>query len=76
LVELTGYNRSYAARVLRQRAKPKVLGKLRDGGIEVTLVEDERTKRRKRTRSRPRKYGKREIGTFLEGNRDVSEFIP
>ena len=57
LVELTGYNRSYAARVLRQRAKPKVLGRLRAGGVNITLVEDERTKRRKRRRSRPRRYG-------------------
>ena len=39
LVELTGYNRSYAARILRQRAKPKVLGRLRDGDVEVILVE-------------------------------------
>lgn len=65
LVELTGYNRSYAARVLRQRAKPKVLGRLRDGGVEITLVEDERTKRRKRRRSRPRKYDK-EVLEVLE----------
>jgi hypothetical protein len=42
LVELTGYNRSYAAKVLRQRAKPKVLGRLMDGGVAITLVEDER----------------------------------
>jgi hypothetical protein len=58
LVELTGYNRSYAARVLRQRAKPKVLGRLTAGGVKITLVEDERMKRRKRRRSRPRKYDK------------------
>lgn len=64
LVELTGYNRSYAARVLRQRAKPKVVGRLRDGGVEVILVEDERTKRRKRRRSRPRKYGKEVLVTL------------
>jgi len=57
LVELTGYNRSYAARVLRQRAKPKVLGRLKAGGVNITLVEDGRRKRRKRRRSRPRKYG-------------------
>ncbi len=57
LVKLTGYNRFYAGRVLRQRAKPKILGRLRDRGVNITLVEDERTKRRK-PRSRPRKYGK------------------
>jgi hypothetical protein len=58
LVELTGYNRSYATRVLRQRARPKVIGKFKAGGVNITLVEDERTKRRKRRRSRPRKYDK------------------
>lgn len=63
LVELTGYNRSYAARVLRQRAKPKVVGRLRDGGGEVILVEDERTKRKKRRR-KPRKYGKEVLDTL------------
>jgi hypothetical protein len=64
LVELTGYNRSYAAKVLRQRAKPKVLGRLMDGGVATTLVEDERTKRRK-PRNRPRKYDK-EVLAALE----------
>ncbi len=58
LIQLTGYNRSYAARVLRQRAKPKILGRLKDGEVTSTLVEDERAKRKRRTRSRPRKYGK------------------
>lgn len=63
LAELTGYNRSYAARVLRQRVKPKVLGRLRVGGARVTLVEDERTKRRK-PRSRSRKYDKEVLATL------------
>ena len=58
LIKLTGYNRSYAARVLRQRAKPVVLGRTVVDGVKVTLVEDERTKPRKKPRNRPRKYGK------------------
>jgi hypothetical protein len=64
LVELTGYHRSYAARVLRQRAKPKVLGRLIDGGVASALVEDKRTKRRK-PRNGPRKYDK-EVLAALE----------
>ena len=55
VIALTGYNRSYAARVLRDRGKPKVLGKVRNGKQTITLVEDERTKRKKR-RTRPRRY--------------------
>lgn len=58
VIQLTGYNRSYAARVLQQRAKPKVLGRLKDGNATITLVADERTKRPKSRRSRPSKYGK------------------
>ena len=58
MVQLAGYNRSYAARVLRQRAKPKILGKLKDGEVTITLAEDERRKSRKRRRSRPKRYGK------------------
>ena len=57
LTELTGYNRSCAARVLRQRARTVVLGRGVVDGVKVTLVEDERTKRRKR-RTRSRIYGK------------------
>ena len=56
VLQLTGYNRSYAARVLRERAKPRVLGKGRKGKVAITLVEDERTKRKKRSRKRKRKY--------------------
>ena len=44
LTELTGYNRSYAARVLRQRARYVVVGRGVVKGVKVTLVEDERTK--------------------------------
>jgi len=47
VIELTGYNRSYAARVLRQRARPKVLGRGKLRGVTITLVEDERTRRKK-----------------------------
>ena len=58
VIELAGYNRSYASRVLRERAKPRVLGKGRRGKVQITLVEDERTKRKKKQRRRPRKYDK------------------
>ena len=57
LTKLAGYNRSYAARVLRQRARPAVLGRGVVDGINVTLVEDRRTKRRKK-RKRRRTYDK------------------
>jgi len=57
VIELAGYNRSYAARVLRERATPKVIGKVRKGKRTITLVEDERTKRKKKRR-RARKYHK------------------
>jgi len=58
VIELAGYKRSYASRVLRERAKPRVLGKGQRGKVQITLIEDERTKRRKRSRKRPRKYDK------------------
>ena len=57
LIELTGYNRSYAARVLRREANPKKK-KVSCGKTTVTLVEDGRMKRKKRARKRPRKYDK------------------
>jgi len=41
VIQLTQYNRSYAARVLRQRARATVLGRGSAGGVRVTLVEDE-----------------------------------
>jgi len=47
LTELAGYNRSYAARVLRQRAKYVVVARGVARGVKVTLVEDERTKRKR-----------------------------
>ncbi len=55
LIGLTGYNRSYAARVLRNRSKHKVLGRTRRGKHTLTLIEDERTKRKAR-RKRAAKY--------------------
>ena len=57
VIQLTQYNRSYAARVLRQRARATVLGRGSAGGVRVTLVEDERTKRKNTPRHRARKYG-------------------
>ena len=57
LIQLTSYSRSYAARILRQRARPKVLGRLKAGNVNITLVEDERRKRKKEAREKPRKYG-------------------
>jgi hypothetical protein len=57
LVRLTEYNRSYAARVLRQRAHEVVLGTGRVGGVKVTVVADQRSPRKKKRR-RPRVYGK------------------
>ena len=54
LIELTRYNRNYAARVLRQRVQPKILGKGKAGKVEITLLADERSKRKRR--KRPRKY--------------------
>jgi hypothetical protein len=58
LVQLTEYNRSYAARVLRQRARRVVLGRGRAGDVDVTWVEEERTRRTKKRRNRPKTYGK------------------
>ena len=65
MIELSGYNRSYAARVLRERAKPKVIGRVREGGRTITLVEDERTKKKKKRR-RPRKYDKKVVVALLK----------
>jgi len=58
LTELSGYNRSYAARVLRQRARYVVVGRGIVKGVKVTLVEDERTKRKKKKRKGSKTYGK------------------
>jgi len=57
LVQLTEYNRSYAARVLRQRPTRQVLAQGTVAGVKVAVVADERTRRRSRHRKRPRKYG-------------------
>ena len=58
LTELTGYNRSYAARVLRQRAKPVVLGRTTVNGKKVTVVADGQTRPQKKKRRRRKIYGK------------------
>jgi hypothetical protein len=57
LVGLTEYNRSYAARGLRQRSRDVVVGSGQVGEVTFTLVEDPRSPRNKRQR-RPRLYGK------------------
>jgi len=61
LIALTGYNRSYAGNVLRQRARHRVVGRLRKGGVNIALVEDERTKRKRPPRRRQRKYDKQVV---------------
>lgn len=62
LVDLTGYDRSYAATVLRETAgtKKKTVGR---GRKRVTLQEDHRMKPLKR-RKRPRKYDKAVQGSL------------
>jgi len=57
LARLAEYNRSYAARVLRHRVTANVLASGTVAGVQITVVEDERTRCRKKPR-RPRKYGK------------------
>jgi hypothetical protein len=57
LIQLTGYTRSYAARVLRDRARYVVVGKGVVDGAQITLVEDERT-RPKKKRKRKKIYDK------------------
>ena len=57
LIELTGYNRSYAARVLRDRARYVVVGQGVVDGAKVRLVEDERTRpKKKHKRKRKKTY--------------------
>ena len=46
LTELTGYNRCYAARVRQRRARYLVVGRGVVKGVKVTLIEDERMKRK------------------------------
>jgi hypothetical protein len=48
LIQLTGYSRSYAARSLRYRARYVVVGQGVVDGAKVTLVEDERTRPKKK----------------------------
>lgn len=61
-IKTTNYNRSYAGRVLRQKAKDKVVGKIKVGDFDVLLVEDRRRKKQKQKRLKARKYDKK---TFL-----------
>lgn len=63
VIQLTGYNRSYAARELRRRAKPVVLGRCVGKRGKVTLVADERGTVKKRRR-RPRIYGKEVVAAL------------
>ncbi len=63
LVGLTEYNRSYAARVLRQRSRDVVVGSGQVGDVKFTLVEDQRSARTKR-RKRPRVCGKEVLATL------------
>ena len=59
LIQLTGYNRSYAARMLRERARYVVVGRGVVNGVKVTAVEDERTRpKNKRKRKRKKTYDK------------------
>lgn len=51
---LTGYNHSYAARALREKAKHRVVGRLKREGMTLNFIEDGKTKR---TRKKRRKYG-------------------
>lgn len=57
LVKLSAYNRSYAARMLRQRSREVALGSGQIGSTRFRLVEAQRSTRKKR-RNRPRCYGK------------------
>jgi hypothetical protein len=59
LIQLTGYSRSYAARSLRYRARFVVVGQGVVDGAKVTLVEDERTRpKKKHKRKRKKIYDK------------------
>jgi len=58
VTRLTGYNRSYAARTLRRRTRPIVLGQTTVDARKVTLVADSSTRSLKKRRTRRRKYGK------------------
>jgi len=58
LTELTGYNRSYAARALRQRARPVVLGRTMVNGRKVSLIADDRRASKRKKRKRRKTYDK------------------
>ena len=52
----TGYNRSYAARVLRQKAKVKIVRQIKTRGFNVVVFEDGRRKKSKQKRIKAKKY--------------------
>ena len=59
VIRLTGYTRSYTARVLRDRARYVVVGQGVVDGAKVRLIEDERTRpKKKRKRKRKKIYDK------------------
>ncbi len=61
LIQLTGYSRSYAARVLRERARYVIVGQGVVHGTKVTLVEDERTRPKKKRKRRRKKLYDRDV---------------
>ena len=58
-VKITGYNRSYASRVLRQKVRRRVIGQVQVSGLNVLFVENKRTKKRKQRRPKARKYDRK-----------------
>jgi len=66
LTELTGYTRTYAARVLRDRARFVVVGQGVVCGAKVTLVEDERTRPRTKHRRKRKKIYDQDVLRALQ----------
>lgn len=58
-IKTTGYNRSYAGRVLRQKVKPKIVKQMRLADFNVIVFEDKRRKKRKQKRAKAKKYDRR-----------------
>jgi len=58
-IKTTGYNRSYAARVLRQKVKIKIVKQMNVGGFDVIVFEDRRRKKRKQERAKGKKYDRK-----------------
>lgn len=55
-VKTTSYNRSYSARVLRQKTKVKVVKQIKTRGFNIVVYEDGRRKKRKQKRIKAQKY--------------------